>query len=76
MLGAIVGDIAGSRFEWNNNKSKDFELLTHIRGCKPTDDTIMSLAIAQAVLDSNPNTVSSWKKTLVIVLQDPFCIQL
>ena len=23
MLGAIIGDIAGSRFEWNNNKSKE-----------------------------------------------------
>ena len=53
MLGAIIGDIAGSRFEWNNNKSKEFELLTHIGGCKPTDDSIMSLAIAQAVMDCN-----------------------
>lgn len=51
MLGAIIGDIAGSRFEWNNTKSKDFELLSHIKGCKPTDDSIMSLAIAQSILD-------------------------
>ena len=51
MLGAIIGDIAGSRFEWNNTKSKDFELLSHIKGCKPTDDSIMSLAVAQAILD-------------------------
>ena len=29
MLGAIVGDIAGSRFEWHNRKSKNFTLLTH-----------------------------------------------
>ena len=28
MIGAIIGDIAGSRFEWNNHRSKDFELLT------------------------------------------------
>lgn len=26
MLGAIIGDIAGSRFEWKNIKSKEFEL--------------------------------------------------
>ena len=26
MLGAIIGDIAGSRFEWDNIKSKQFEL--------------------------------------------------
>lgn len=24
MLGAIIGDIVGSRFEWNNYRSKDF----------------------------------------------------
>ena len=28
MLGAIIGDIAGSRFEWDNIKSKEFELFT------------------------------------------------
>ena len=30
MLGAIIGDIVGSRFEWNNNRSKDFDFLTSI----------------------------------------------
>ena len=29
MLGAIIGDISGSRFEWKNLKSKKFELLTY-----------------------------------------------
>ena len=53
MLGAIIGDIAGSRFEWNNIKCKDFELLSHSKGCRPTDDSIMSLAVAQAILDCN-----------------------
>ena len=50
MLGAIIGDIAGSRFEWDNHRSKDFDLLTY--KCKPTDDTYMSLAIAKSILDS------------------------
>ena len=59
MLGAIIGDIAGSRFEWQNIKTKDFELLTHLHGCKPTDDSIMSLAIAQAILEcSDADTLS------------------
>jgi len=59
MLGAIIGDIAGSRFEWQNIKSKDFELLTHLHGCQPTDDSIMSLAIAQAILEcSNVDVLS------------------
>ena len=55
MFGTVIGDIAGSRFEWNNIKKKDFELLSHLKGCRPTDDSIMSLAIAQAVLDCNDN---------------------
>ena len=43
MLGAIIGDISGSRFEWDNIKTKKFALLTD--GCHPTDDSIMTLAI-------------------------------
>lgn len=53
MLGAIIGDIVGSRFEWNNHRSKNFEFLTY--KCFPTDDSIMSLAIAQAILVSKKN---------------------
>ena len=49
MLGAIIGDIVGSRFEWNNHRSKDFEFLTY--RCKVTDDSIMTLGIAKAILD-------------------------
>ena len=55
MLGAIIGDIAGSRFEWHNIKDKNFELMSHIKRCRPTDDSVMSLAIAQAILDSENN---------------------
>ncbi len=51
MLGAVIGDIVGSRFEWNNRKSKDFTLLTP--ECHITDDSVMTLAIAQAVLESH-----------------------
>lgn len=50
MLGAIIGDIVGSRFEWNNHRDKDFEFLTY--KCFVTDDSIMSLAIAHAILVS------------------------
>ena len=53
MLGAIIGDIAGSRFEWANHKSKEFDLLTY--KCSPTDDSIMTLALARAILDSKPD---------------------
>ncbi len=49
MLGAIVGDIVGSRFEWHNIKTKDFVLFTP--DCFATDDSIMTLAIANALLN-------------------------
>lgn len=51
MLGAIVGDIVGSRFEWNNNRSKKFDFLTY--KCFATDDSIMSIAIAKAIIACN-----------------------
>ena len=50
MLGAVIGDIVGSRFEWNNIKSKEFDFLTY--KCELTDDSIMSLAIAKAILEA------------------------
>lgn len=49
MIGAIIGDIAGSRFEWMNHKGKDFELFTN--SCMPTDDSFMTLALAKAILE-------------------------
>lgn len=49
MIGALIGDIAGSRFEWNNCKSKSFEFFT--ADCRPTDDSVMTLAVAKAFLD-------------------------
>ena len=51
MLGAIIGDIVGSRFEWHNIKTKKFQFLTY--QCKPTDDSVMSFAIAQSILSCN-----------------------
>ena len=51
MLGAILGDIVGSRFEFHNHLSKDFEFIT--RGCTFTDDSVMTCAVAQALMDSH-----------------------
>jgi len=50
MIGAIIGDIVGSRFEFNNHKSKDFELFTD--ECYVTDDSIMTLAVAKALIET------------------------
>ena len=43
MLGAIIGDVVGSRFEFNNIKTKDFELITE-ESCF-TDDTVLTIAV-------------------------------
>lgn len=48
MLGAIIGDVIGSRFERYNVKSKDFTLFTS--ASIYTDDTVLTVAIAGAVL--------------------------
>lgn len=47
LLGAVVGDIIGSRFEWNNRKSKDFRLFD--LSCEATDDSVLTVAIASAI---------------------------
>ena len=49
MIGAIIGDIVGSRFEFNNHRSEDFELF--MSECFFTDDTVMTLAVAKAIMD-------------------------
>ena len=49
MLGAIVGDIVGSIYEFNNHRSKDFSLFGG--GCNFTDDTVLTVAIADCLLN-------------------------
>ena len=48
MLGAIIGDIVGSRFEFNPTNDYNFELFTD--ECGFTDDSICTFAIADAIL--------------------------
>lgn len=62
MIGAIVGDIVGSRFEWNNNRSKDFDLLPH--QCFFTDDSIMSLAVCDALMRCQLNFTDLGKQAV------------
>lgn len=63
LLGAIVGDIVGSRFEWHNIKTKDFELFS--QKCFVTDDSIMTLTIAKAFLVSKKDYRDLGSKTIV-----------
>ena len=48
MLGAIIGDVIGSVFEWHNVKTIDFDLFN--RQSRFTDDTVLSVAVADAIL--------------------------
>ena len=49
MLGAMIGDIAGSKYEFNNTFDYDFEMFGG--GSDFTDDTICTVAIADAILN-------------------------
>jgi type I restriction enzyme M protein len=62
MLGAIIGDIVGSRFEFNNHKSKEFEFMTE--QCEVTDDSIMTLAIAEAFMACQGDFTELGQKTV------------
>lgn len=48
MLGAIAGDIIGSVYEGSGSKTKDFRLFTD--RCRFTDDTVLSVAVAEHLL--------------------------
>jgi len=50
MLGAIIGDIIGSKYEFNNIKTKNFDLFH--ADCRFTDDSVLTIAIAKALLES------------------------
>ena len=58
MIGAIIGDVIGSRFEFNNTRDYHFNLWDD--SCSYTDDTICTLAIADAIL-----TGESYKSKLL-----------
>ena len=49
MLGAIIGDIAGSKYEFNNTFDYDFGMFGE--GCDFTDDTICTVTVADAILN-------------------------
>ncbi len=54
MLGAVLGDIIGSYYEWHNVKTKEFPLVT--TGTKYTDDTVMTLAVAKWLMEDTTHS--------------------
>ena len=57
MLGAVIGDIAGSRFEFDNYRHTDFDIFN--RYSDFTDDTICTVAIADWVLQGCNDNLAS-----------------
>lgn len=59
MIGAILGDIIGSPYEFDRgNKTKDFPLFS--RNSTYTDDTVMTLAVGLTFLDAQPSASDDW----------------
>lgn len=74
MYGAFIGDIVGSKYEFNNIKTKRFPLFS--QGCDYTDDTIMTVAVAKAIMLSRREQYEKngkgkgFQEFLVEVMQD------
>lgn len=69
MIGAMIGDIVGSRFEFYNHKSKNFNFFD--KRCFFTDDTVMALAVAKTLLKFDDMTdIKEFKKELVAVMHE------
>lgn len=62
MIGAVIGDIVGSRFEFLNYRAKDFRLFE--RECFPTDDSIMTIAVGKALVECDGNYSDLAAKTV------------
>ena len=59
MYGAILGDIIGSPYEFDRgDKTKDFPLFSKYSSY--TDDTVMTIAVAEAFLDAPPEADEEW----------------
>ena len=56
MIGAVIGDIVGSRFEFCGIKTKHFDLLDP--NCFFTDDTVMTAAVAKALMALGKEIIS------------------
>lgn len=60
MIGAVIGDIVGSTYEFHNTRGYNFELFP--QGCSFTDDTICTIAVADAILRGVPyrDSILEW----------------
>ena len=62
MLGAVIGDIAGSMYEFDNHRHKDISIFG--RGNFFTDDSIMTLAVAKAIIESGKDLQALYRNAV------------
>lgn len=68
ILGTIIGDVAGSRFELvNNKKSKEFVFLD--KKCRYTDDSVMTLAVAKSFVDCKKDKSNIEEKAISAMVE-------
>lgn len=67
MFGAALGDIVGSKYEFSPVKRKDFIFLT--KDMDFTDDTIMTVAVAEALMESDINNEEETKRNIVLSMK-------
>lgn len=64
MLGAIIGDMCGSTYEFANEK--DISKVEMFRaGSRPTDDSVMTVAVARALMDTQGMSDRRIKRALI-----------
>ena len=73
MWGAVIGDIAGSIYEWNRIKTKDSEFFG--AECEYTDDTACTAAVAEILPEDLPAsaTLQQWCRAAAIRTSSPVC---
>lgn len=62
MLGAIIGDIIGSPYEFGGMKRKDFVLFPN--GCRATDDSVLTIAVGCACAEADVYDEENFKSVL------------
>lgn len=68
MLGAIIGDIVGSIYEFRSDKTKSFPLFSP--GCSPTDDSLMTMAVGVTCVSADIHNESEFKHTLALMMRE------
>lgn len=65
MLGALIGDTVGSVYEFHNIKTTDFPFFSH--GCTFTDDSVMTMAVAEWLLAGKDRTMDMLEDAMVVL---------